>query len=208
MTGLLWKDIIYIKKIWKIILYAAILFIVFSFSGKDTFSSMTFIILIVGSNFSMIPFNYDNYSKWNEYQYAFPISRKTAVCSRYLFGAIVFICCILICALAMAFQLFIINKIPQKEYLLMQMGVVFFIPIMQSMLFPLIYHCGVEQARLYFIAICALIAMFIVGCSSVIGNIFHEGNTVIIITAMIIMPILFYMLSLKLSIKIEQKKIL
>lgn len=208
MAGLVWKDIIYIKKMWKTMLFSVLFFIIFSFSKNDTFSSTAIIAIMVGSNFSMIPFNYDNYSKWNEYQYAFPISRKTAVFSRYLFGAIVFGCCILIYVLIMLFQLFIINEIPEKEYLLLQIGVVCFVPVMQSVSFPLIYHCGVEQARLYLIAIFALIAMLVIGCSSVIGNIFCESNTIIIIAAMIMIPILLYMISLKLSIKIEQKKIL
>ncbi len=206
MAGLVWKDIIYIKKMWKTMLFAVLFFILFSFSRNDAVSSMALIAIMVGSNFSMIPFNYDNYSKWNEYQYAFPISRKTAVCSRYLFGAIVFGCCVLIYALIMMFQLFIINEIPEKEHLLIQIGVVCFVPVMQSILFPLIYHCGVEQARLYLIAIFALIAMLVIGCSSVIVNMFCEGNTIMIIATMIIIPILLYILSLRLSINIEQKK--
>ena len=77
---------------------------------------------------------------------------------------------------------------------------------MQSILFPLIYHCGVEQARLYLVAIFALIAMLVIGCSSVIVNMFCEENTIMIIAAMIIIPILLYIFSLRLSINIEQKK--
>ena len=66
MAGLVWKDIIYIKKMWKTMLFAVLFFILFSFSRNDAVSSMALIAIMVGSNFSMIPFNYDNYSKWNK----------------------------------------------------------------------------------------------------------------------------------------------
>ena len=128
MAGLVWKDIIYIKKMWKTMLFAVLFFILFSFSRNDAVSSMALIAIMVGSNFSMIPFNYDNYSKWNEYQYAFPISRKTAVCSRYLFGVIVFGCCALIYALIMMFQSF-----SRHLYLFsMSLKIVAYMPVVTS----------------------------------------------------------------------------
>ena len=68
MIGLLYKDVIYMKKMWKTVLLFSVFFIVFSFVQSNTISAMSFISIMIGGNFSMLPFNYDSYSKWNEYQ--------------------------------------------------------------------------------------------------------------------------------------------
>ena len=64
MIGLLYKDMIYMKKMWKTVILFAVFFIVFSFVQSNTISAMSFISIMIGGNFSMLPFSYDNYSKW------------------------------------------------------------------------------------------------------------------------------------------------
>lgn len=214
MEGLFWKDVLYLKKMWKMVISFGIFFILFHIASNNSFNSIIFIAIILGGNFSMIPFTYDNYSKWNVYQYAFPVSKKMVVCSRYLFGLALFGVCFLLSLFGML--------LTEVEYLLfcsdvppftlqsasLELLPVFFIPIMQAISFPLLYRFGAEKGRIY---IFCLVAVMIAGISIVTTGMGYQIENISLsyssmLTIMIIIIIMLYIFSLLLSIKIEQKK--
>ncbi len=214
MVGLLWKDILYLKKMWKMVIAFGIFFILFHIASNNSFNSIVFIAIILGGNFSMLPFTYDNYSKWNHYQYTFPVSKKIVVCSRYLFGLALFGACLLLSIFGMLLTeieyLLFCSDVPSftLQYVSSELLPVFFIPIMQAISFPLLYRFGAEKGRIYVLClvatIIAAISVVTTGMGYQIGTVSISYSDVLVI--MIGMSILLYTCSLLLSIRIEQKK--
>jgi len=190
-------------------LFSVLFFIIFSFSKNDTFSSTAIIAIMVGSNFSMIPFNYDNCSKWNEYQYSFPISKKTVVCSRYLFGLLLFGSCLLLNVVGLLLVqieilLFTRPYAPITiQYVSAEILPLFFIPIMQAISFPLMYRFGAEKGRLYVICAIAVIIAIVMSVMKIWGGEITYSSVLITLVGV---AVVMYVLSMLLSIHIEQKK--
>lgn len=211
MIGLLYKDMIYMKKMWKTVILFAVFFIVFSFVQSNTISAMSFISIMIGGNFSMLPFSYDNYSKWNEYQYAFPVSKKTVVCSRYLFGLVLFGICLLLNVVGLLLVqieilLFTRPYAPITiQYVSAEILPLFFIPIMQAISFPLMYRFGAEKGRLYVICAIAVIIAIVMSVMKIWGGEIITYSSVLITLAS--MAVVLYVLSMLLSIYIEKKKV-
>ena len=211
MIGLLYKDMIYMKKMWKTVILFAVFFIVFSFVQSNTISAMSFIAIMIGGNFSMLPFSYDNYSKWNEYQYAFPVSKKTVVCSRYLFGLVLFGICLLLNVVGLLLVqieilLFTRPYAPITiQYVSAEILPLFFIPIMQAISFPLMYRFGAEKGRLYVICAIAVIIAIVMSVMKIWGGEIITYSSVLITLAS--MAVVLYVLSMLLSICIEKKKV-
>ncbi len=211
MIGLLYKDMIYMKKMWKTVILFAVFFIVFSFVQSNTISAISFISIMIGGNFSMLPFSYDNYSKWNEYQYAFPVSKKTVVCSRYLFGLVLFGICLLLNVVGLLLVqieilLFTRPYAPITiQYVSAEILPLFFIPIMQAISFPLMYRFGAEKGRLYVICAIAVIIAIVMSVMKIWGGEIITYSSVLITLAS--MAVVLYVLSMLLSICIEKKKV-
>ncbi|MCI9354435.1 MAG: ABC-2 transporter permease [Firmicutes bacterium] len=209
MIGLLYKDVIYMKKMWKTVLLFSVFFIVFSFVQSNTISAMSFISIMIGGNFSMLPFNYDSYSKWNEYQYSFPISKKTVVCSRYLFGLLLFGICLLLNVVGLLLVqieilLFTRPYAPITiQYVSAEILPLFFIPIMQAISFPLMYRFGAEKGRLYVICAIAVIIAIVMSVMKIWGGEITYSSVLITLVGV---AVVMYVLSMLLSIHIEQKK--
>ena len=203
MIGLLYKDVIYMKKMWKTVLLFSVFFIVFSFVQSNTISAMSFISIMIGGNFSMLPFNYDSYSKWNEYQYSFPISKKTVVCSRYLFGLLLFGICLLLNVVGLLLVqieilLFTRPYAPITiQYVSAEILPLFFIPIMQAISFPLMYRFGAEKGRLYVICAIAVIIAIVISVIRIWGGEITYSSVLITLVGV---AVVMYVLSMLLSI--------
>ena len=197
------------KKMWKTVLLFSVFFIVFSFVQSNTISAMSFISIMIGGNFSMLPFNYDSYSKWNEYQYSFPISKKTVVCSRYLFGLLLFGICLLLNVVGLLLVqieilLFTRPYAPITiQYVSAEILPLFFIPIMQAISFPLMYRFGAEKGRLYVICAIAVIIAIVMSVMKIWGGEITYSSVLITLVGV---AVVMYVLSMLLSIHIEQKK--
>ena len=194
---------------WKTVLLFSVFFIVFSFVQSNTISAMSFISIMIGGNFSMLPFNYDSYSKWNEYQYSFPISKKTVVCSRYLFGLLLFGICLLLNVVGLLLVqieilLFTRPYAPITiQYVSAEILPLFFIPIMQAISFPLMYRFGAEKGRLYVICAIAVIIAIVISVIRIWGGEITYSSVLITLVGV---AVVMYVLSMLLSIHIEQKK--
>ena len=207
MIGLLYKDILYIKniKITKINIGVGI--IIFMNLIKNNFFTIVILLAVSAATcFSMIPFQCDNYSKWNEYQYAFPINKEMTVCSRYLFGAIIFGICTSFAVLGMILNGVITKQIPEREYLLLYTAIICFIPVMQSILFPLLYCFDIEKGKLYAVGVFVMVWLSILESRRVLSNALTENSTIAILVIITIFVILCYVFSMCLSIHIEKKK--
>ncbi len=212
MMGLLWKDIYYIKKMWKTVLFFSSFFVIFRLVNGDSFSAMIFIAILVGGNFSILPFTCDNYSKWNEYQYALPVSKKMVVCSRYLFGLILFGGCLLLSILGMILveiELALFSSdsgYVTLDYISSELLPVFFVPLAQAISFPFLYRFGPEKGRLYVVcAVAVIAALTAIVAIQTEYQAFSLTYSVVLAMITVVVAVL-YGLSLLLSIYIEEKK--
>ncbi len=203
MIGLLRKDIYYVKYTWKVLLFMSILGSVILWTKEQTVF-VTMMILALSFRFSFAPFTYDNYSKWSEYQYSLPVSKKTVVCSRYLFGVLVFFVCLLLHIINMTLTS---QKVEDQYYVLLSTGVIFFIPIAQAITFPFLYYFGPEKGKLYTIPVFIMIAVIIVSSSGLLSTIISYVNSIILTIVSIVFMTVCYLYSLSLSIRIENEKI-
>lgn len=158
----------------------------------------------------MLPFSYDNYSKWNEYQYAFPVSKKTVVCSRYLFGLVLFGICLLLNVVGLLLVqieilLFTRPYAPITiQYVSAEILPLFFIPIMQAISFPLMYRFGAEKGRSYVICAIAVIIAIVISVIRIWGGEITYSSVLITLVGV---AVVMYVLSMLLSICIEKKKV-
>lgn len=197
MIGLLWKDMLYLKKIWKIFLFFNLCVVIFGcFENKD-FLDAEYIMLILGESFAVVVFEYDYSSKWKEYQYAFPVSKKTVVCSRYLFGLVIFSFYLGCSLLSMFLDYVITSEKIGQEWIWMKIGIVCWIPILQAVTFPMLYYFGLKKGIVYSNTFCIII-MFYFGKNAEKLDFYFTTTKAIIL-------FLFYLCSLMLSIKVEQK---
>ncbi len=158
---------------------------------------MSYIILILGESFAMLVFEYDHNSKWKEYQYAFPVSKKTVVCSRYLFGFIIFGFYLFSSLVGIFLSDVVTAESIGQEWILTQIGIICWIPILQAVAFPILYYFGSKKGILYSDTI-FIIIMFYFGKNADVLD-FHFTTTKGIIL------LLFYLCSLMLCIKIEER---
>ncbi len=209
MAGMLWKDICYMKKMKKTLIYIILLFIMLSAAGIiDKQYTLFYLTIFFCINLSTLPFSYDSYSHWSEYQYALPVSKKTAVYSRYLFGLLIFGCCFVFQALsAIILSLFFQTEIGNTtDFIFIQFSILLFVPLLQAILFPILYRFGSEKGRLYMVGIIIILFSIAGFLSSIMETEHFSIRPLSLFTTMFLLTAVLYAFSLFLSIKIEQKK--
>lgn len=207
MLGLLWKDIFYVKKTGKKILWFVLFFVILGLTKRELLSQLNFVILIIGMNFSILPFDCDSKNKWEEYQYAFPVSKKTIVCSRYLFGIVTLLECFLINVLGILFYIGIKGNLLDINSILIQVSLICYIAVLQAITFPMMYLMEIGKARIYALFLSCLITWIVVGSvSSLFSAMLYQKGIVVSAGIMMGSTSICYVLSLLLSIHIEENK--
>lgn len=162
--------------------------------------------VIICSMMVITTFSFDNISTWNKYAVIMPISRKDVVISKYImlfifsiFGMIAgfFISTVI----GVFFRNFII-----KEVMLESIVSLFISMFLGSIIIPLLYKYGVENAR-FLIIICFVIPSFLLSWILKGMNRFNiqvptELNLKILFSCLPILVIAFIILSINISYKI------
>ncbi|BDR64868.1 ABC transporter permease [Clostridium tetani] len=162
--------------------------------------------VIICSMMVITTFSFDNISTWNKYAVIMPISRKDVVISKYImlfifsiFGMIAgfFISTVI----GVFFRNFII-----KEVMLESIVSLFISMFLGSIIIPLLYKYGVENAR-FLIIICFVIPFFLLSWILKGMNRFNiqvptELNLKILFACLPILVIAFIILSINISYKI------
>lgn len=215
MIGLLYKDMLYCKTMWKTMVMIALFMAVFGFFYNSMFA-MTLFCIVIGGNFSILPFSYDKLSGWNGYQYAFPVSKKEVVCSRYLFALMLFGICALFQIVIMIVQNKLYPALGNTQmywyWIITELLPVFVVALMQSVSYPFLYRFGAEKGRIFvviLVSIAAAIAGMIAEKSYFLHYLFifdEERNYRAVFACILLVIALSYVISIAISIKIEQKK--
>ncbi|WP_444658822.1 ABC-2 transporter permease [Caproiciproducens sp. R2] len=152
MTGLLLKDLLYLKRQGRIFLFLLAFYIIFfaaTGSGTDQITSMLLTLIpmlpmIVLTN----AFAYDEMSKWNTYALTLPITRGKLVFARYLLT--------LLLTCGMALIPFLMNLLSGS--LSEETGAAVYAAsgaalLLCEILIPLFYRFGTQKARLALLVI-------------------------------------------------------
>ena len=154
MTGLIWKDILIMRK--NIRFYVIFLAAYFSLALLDIFD-ISFVITFSTVIIMMLPvscFSFDEAAKWDRFCRSFPLSPRSIVGGRYLFTLLILlVLAALSAAGAVLMDLLDMGDASLPENIgtmLASLGVGLFIV---DVMLPLCYKLGVEQARPYLFAV-------------------------------------------------------
>jgi ABC-2 type transport system permease protein len=146
MIGLILKDLLYLKRVGKVL--AALLIFYAVFMSNSNRSSVDQMLSGVTIMLTMVlcssAFSYDEAAKWRLYELSFPVSKKQIVLARYLFSAgLVTVLPLLSCLL----KWIIFRDITADNVAVLSVswGVSL---LLCSILFPLFYRYGMQKARL------------------------------------------------------------
>lgn len=149
MKGLILKDIINLKKNFRIFGLLSVLYIVLAITSKDTgfFSS---VITMLFAILTLSLFSYDDLAKWDIYALTMPVSREDMVSSKYIM-------LILLTLFGTVFSSIVtmgINIALKSDSLFTSVSNAFVgafvVIILYSFVFPFIIKLGVDKARIIF----------------------------------------------------------
>ncbi|MVB11099.1 ABC-2 family transporter protein [Caprobacter fermentans] len=146
MTGLILKDLMYLRRTAKVLLLLlAFYFVLFAAAGGDTaagiFSAVTVMLTVL---LSVNAFAYDEAAKWSVYERSLPVSKSGVVLARYSLGIVVSTCLTLISFLA---ELVILRGVSPDN--LTALWVSWSVALLFcAILFPLMYKYGTQKARM------------------------------------------------------------
>lgn len=143
MKGLLIKDYKTVITQGKFLLLIYLFYTVFA-AVTGNFSMLGTMSVIFCAIMPITAMAYDERSKWDKFSITLPVSRKTVVFERYLFGLTLIIPVILIgSVLEAVFTEAAVRKILSSAALSVSLGL-----IMMSLILPLTHKFGVEKGRL------------------------------------------------------------
>ncbi len=205
MKGLLLKEFYMTAKYCRPFLLIVIVFLAVSFFGDDNIFFILYPVLIS----SMIPvtlMSYDEHDKWTLYSATLPYTRSQLVSSKYLigliFGAAAYV--ISIAATIVRMQLngyFSLDSLLGMAVILLALGM-----LAPTLLLPLVFKFGTEKGR---IAFYVMIGLMTAGGTIAAGlglQFALPVGGVWILAAVVLIIVLLYVLSWRLSIVFYRKR--
>lgn len=211
MNGLLTKDFLIIKGQKNTMLIVVLTSIIMAFSF-DT-SVLVIYATILGSILSLGTLSYDEFDNGFAYLFTLPVSRKTYVREKYLFslgGCIAFM--LVGFVLAAILSLF---KQTSIDILSSGLSSMFAGIIMISIMIPLRLKYGSEKSRIALFVVYGVIALILFAGKSILESLgikeaammaIVNASTGVVITCIIIIAIVVFVASEKISEKIMENK--
>lgn len=148
MIGLILKDLLYLKRMGKVLAALLIFYAVVMINSKGSLDNSllsSFIVtltVILGSNV----FGHDEASKWRLYELSLPVGKKQIVLARYLFATGL---ATVLTLLSFLLKWMIFRSITTENVAVLSVswGVSL---LLCSILFPLFYRYGMQKAQLVF----------------------------------------------------------
>ena len=205
MKGLIIKDLIALKNRAKIFFILAAFYIVYSIFMKDTNILGAMIIMFC----TMIPIttmSYDEYYKWDKYAVSLPVSRKTIVFSKYIFGILFNLAGVVIVAVVYIFTANITVASAIGESLLTLLGLCMISILFLSITLPIMFKFGVEKGRLLMMAVffTPTILIMLISKLNIAKPSEQALQKLVLISPVIILVIL--LISIFVSIRIFERK--
>lgn len=171
MLGLIIKDILNLSSNKRIFVTLLIMFTFVGFmsNGLPNYLSIYLPILCLMLAFST--FSYDEYSKWDRYVLALPLSRKDIVRSRYMFSLVLLVLSFLFNILFNLLIIIVFNQpLLLNSILIQPLITIMIVGVIIAIVFPLIYKFGAEKGRLVMI----FFSIVIGAGGALLGNLFSD----------------------------------
>ena len=201
MKGLIIKDFINLKKQSKVIGALVIFYLLISITSKNNsmFGAMMLIL------FAMMPItaiSYDEKANWDKYGLTMPVSRTDMVLSKYILGLILSSFALVLNFIA---QIFMGTEMNTENITVI--FVIFGISILFiSLLLPIIFKFGVEKGRMLMIVVLMLPTLIIMLLPEIVKTPPSEEMIVKALYALPFIIVIFYLLSIFISVNIYKKK--
>lgn len=213
IKGLVIKDLLQLKTYKKNYIYSIIIYAIIIGTNMKNFGS-TFIgasmIMFLFSVYAMATFNYDEKSKSDRYILTLPVTKKDVIIAKYFLSILsLFVGLLIGIILNIVLFKLILNTMPDFNTAFVTiLGSVFALSIMQSIQIPCIYKYGAEKGRLQIYIIMMFIVLLLVLFQSISNFDFSFLSKIdkFIPYIIIILTILNYYVSYKISYKIYSKK--
>lgn len=146
MSGLLLKDLLVLRKGAKSYLIFLALYAVLSLYWSNGLFSTLLVVIVM-----MLPMNcfaWDNYTKWDTYAGALPVSSRTVVASRYLLVLLVAAAALMLMAALSAVSFLITGVMDWGTFLFSCTSSLTGALLVNALTLPLMYKYGPERARI------------------------------------------------------------
>ncbi len=216
MKGLLVKDfrlMMIQKNFFLIILAIAIGMLMFTDDVSFPLGFMTFII----SLFALSTISYDEFDNGNAFLFTLPISRTGYVVEKYSLGLILGFGTWLFALTVATITTFFKDTLAFSDLMMIALMILPLMLIIQSIIFPFQFKFGAEKGRIAMVGAFGVISIVGIAISKVSSEIFHISiadfinnlptvsiGTIILIA--IIISVVIFLISLKISVLIMNKK--
>jgi ABC-type transport system involved in multi-copper enzyme maturation permease subunit len=150
--------------------------------------------------------SYDEYYKWDKYAVSLPVSRKTIVFSKYIFGILFNLAGVVIVAVVYIFTANITVASAIGESLLTLLGLCMISILFLSITLPIMFKFGVEKGRLLMMAVffTPTILIMLISKLNIAKPSEQALQKLVLISPVIILVIL--LISIFVSIRIFERK--
>ncbi len=152
MTGLIWKDLLMMRKVLKSYLLLIGIYVVLAYLDFFDYSFIITFTQIILAVMPISAFAYDEQAKWDRYALSLPLGRSRVVGARYLFVLLLTLFTVAL-GLAGTALLYLAQQAEPLEMFITLMVSTTIGLIIPTILLPLSYKLGAERARPYLYAI-------------------------------------------------------
>lgn len=216
IKGLILKDLAQLKSYKKTLITFIIILFVYSVTQENLESLVNMIVVILTLGFGMFAvgsFSYDEYAKSDRYILTLPVTKRDVVFAKYL---LVISSSLIGATLGMTLGFIIMlfnNSIDGGLLFSIASGSFFGISLIESLQIPYIYKWGVEKGKIQIF----IISFVLIGLGALLMNlpidfakIFNFKNMDLLIKMLpfilLLLNLVFYYISYKVSINIYNKK--
>ena len=171
MLGLIIKDILNLSSNKRIFVTLLIMFTFVGFMSNGLPNYLSIYLPILCLMLAISTFSYDEYSKWDRYVLALPLSRKDIVRSRYMFSLVLLVLSFLFNILFNLLIIIVFNQpLLLNSILIQPLITIMIVGVIIAIVFPLIYKFGAEKGRLVMI----FFSIVIGAGGALLGNLFSD----------------------------------
>lgn len=208
MKGLLIKDFLNVKEIYKTNFMMLAVFIVLGIITKNIFY-VTTMLLILGVNQTLTTMSYDQKNNWLQYSIAMPISKNKIVKEKYIFAIINILASGIIAFLISYFAIYLRSDIEFLELVFSILSNFIIVILMLAILVPVIYKYGIEKTRIVMMGIIIVPVFLILGIVYLVPKpvgLDIEKLMLVVLGALSVLSILAFFLSIRISTRIIKNK--
>lgn len=205
MKGLLLKDFYMTAKYCRSFLLIVVVFLAVSFFGKDNIFFILYPVLIS----SMIPvtlISYDEHDKWNVYSLTLPYTRGQLVSAKYLTGLIFGAAAYAVSLAATIVRMQLNGYVSLDSFLGMAVILLALGMLAPTLLLPLVFKLGANKGRIAFYIMIGLMTAAGAFAAGIGLQFSLPAGGIWLLAGIVLMILLLYALSWRLSIVFYRKR--